>query len=88
MEISISDFNDSKYDHENIEIDGKFVGFIGKQDLSVGLQRCPECDSENYAMNVMNGNCYQCGFDLKDLVETYLNDNPEIKDKLEKMQVS
>lgn len=28
------------------------------------LVRCPECDSENYAMNVASGICTWCRYDL------------------------
>ena len=31
-------------------------------DGSIGLTRCPECRTENYAMAVPSGICYACGY--------------------------
>ena len=30
------------------------------------LVRCPDCHKENYAVNVLNGICTWCGFDIND----------------------
>lgn len=29
---------------------------------TLGLERCPECKKENYALNVFSGICTWCGF--------------------------
>lgn len=34
------------------------------------LVRCPSCNLENYAMNVMTGVCTWCGYDIN---------NPQVK---------
>ena len=58
----------ASYDHEMIRFidkDGKEKGqgFIGRKgDKNIGLERCPECGRENYAMNVLSGTCCWCGF--------------------------
>ena len=37
------------------------AGFLSA-DKSIGLTRCPGCLMENYAMNVLSGQCTWCGF--------------------------
>lgn len=32
------------------------------------LARCPECGTENYAMNVCTGICYRCRYDANNKV--------------------
>jgi hypothetical protein len=66
--------NNSEYDHEELEFDNKRgKAFIGKEDLKIGLERCPICDTENYAPAVMSGRCYNCGFDANsvELIKYY-----------------
>ena len=82
MKIKISDISDVKYGYENIYIDGKMVGYIGKNDLKVGMMKCPKCDKENWAMAVAGGSCAWCQFDLKKIVAEYLEENKGIKQKL------
>lgn len=36
--------------------------YQGKDDLKIHIKRCPECDTENYALAISDGNCYSCGF--------------------------
>jgi hypothetical protein len=38
-------------------------GYKPKNGNPIGLVRCPECDTENYAPVVGKGICYKCGFD-------------------------
>ena len=46
--------------------DGDFIergdGFLTKE-KTVGLERCPQCGYENYAMNVLSGKCTWCPFE-------------------------
>jgi len=59
--------NGKDYDHDNIEFIGtpfKGHGFIGHDDKNIGLERCPVCGKENYAMAVIGGQCAWCGFDV------------------------
>lgn len=35
-----------------------------KDDGSKALVKCPACDQENYALNVLNRMCAWCGFDI------------------------
>lgn len=57
------------YDHDDVHWQdtktGKITGygFLTKDDEVIGLIRCPVCETENYALNVGSGVCYQCGFD-------------------------
>jgi predicted Zn-ribbon and HTH transcriptional regulator len=43
-------------------VDGKECGLGFKADKSLALQRCPSCKKENYALNVMSGQCTWCPF--------------------------
>jgi len=58
----------SDYDHDDVRWQdtktGKITGFgfLPRDNKEIGLQRCLECDSENYALNVSSGICYKCGF--------------------------
>ncbi len=49
-------------------IDGKEkgFGFTDKDKTYIALVRCPMCEKENYAMNVITGVCSWCGFSTKD----------------------
>lgn len=56
----------------NIDIDGGFVGYEarGKGEVNTyGLQRCPNCRRENYAMAVSSGTCSWCGWDLNEFIK-------------------
>lgn len=44
----------------------KGAGFINKDNGKVALIRCPKCNKENYAMNVMSGHCTWCPFDANE----------------------
>jgi len=62
--------NSEDYDHDNIEFIGfpfKGKGYIGKEDKQIGLQRCPVCGKENWAMNVSQGICTWCDFSVHDI---------------------
>ena len=50
------------HDSATLYADGEAVGFVG--DGSIGLERCPECGKENYAMAVLSGVCCWCGFEI------------------------
>jgi len=59
--------NPPDYDHDSLFITNgkkKGHGYIGR-DGNVGLSTCPDCERENYALNVTTGICTWCGFDLK-----------------------
>lgn len=45
----------------NLYKNDKYIGFWSKD--KVFLQRCPECNRENYAPSVMDGCCSWCGYD-------------------------
>lgn len=53
-----------EYDHDTVYVDGRCVGFVVRADNRVGLEWCPACGRENYALSVMGGKCCLCGFDL------------------------
>lgn len=40
------------------------VGYAyqSKDDSKIHVVKCPECNTENYAMARVEGNCYSCGF--------------------------
>ena len=57
--------NPPEYDHDAVYADGRRVGFVGRANGRVGLERCPVCGEENYALSVLSGKCCWCGFDLK-----------------------
>lgn len=50
------------------DVDGaeKGFGFTDENKTYIALTRCPLCERENYAMNVMSGICTWCGFSTKD----------------------
>jgi len=56
-------------DHDSDEIrfidngEEKGFGFKAKDDGKIGLEKCPKCGKENYAMNVLSGVCTWCSFD-------------------------
>lgn len=52
------------------EVDGeiKGYGFTDEEMTYIALQRCPICDMENYAANVLSGRCTWCPFIVKDTV--------------------
>jgi hypothetical protein len=43
-------------------------GFITNEG-STALVRCPSCEHENYAMNVLSGKCSWCPFDANGVVD-------------------
>ena len=62
--------NPEGFDHNNIEFIGenyKGVGYISKENNSIGLERCPMCGKENYAMSVSSGICAWCKFNAHDI---------------------
>ncbi len=61
-----------EYDHDAVYVDGLYAGFVGRADSRVGLERCPMCKKENYALSVLCGKCCWCGWDLKPHWEKYL----------------
>jgi len=65
-------------DHRIVRINGKFAGFVGLGKTNICLERCPECDRENYAMNVIAGICTWCGFNANatEAAENHLSGNP------------
>lgn len=56
------------HNERGIELNGKYVGYETKLG-SVGLQRCPECSKENWAIAVTSGRCSWCGWDLSLFME-------------------
>lgn len=38
-------------------------GLFKKQDGTWAMTRCPKCQRENYALNVLSGICTWCGHD-------------------------
>lgn len=50
------------------EVAGQFKGFgyLVKADKTIGLIRCPKCETENYALSVSAGVCAFCGFDVNE----------------------
>ena len=59
--------NPPTYDHDTMFYDGNFIGFRSHKDGHLGLERCPECGRENWAMAVVSGECCWCGFDVNKL---------------------
>ena len=47
--------------------------YLGKDNKTIGLIRCPECDRENYGPNVSTGICSWCGFDTHK-IDLFLDD--------------
>jgi hypothetical protein len=56
------------YDHRTVTHNGRTIGYVGDGG-DMGLERCPECERENYAMSVASGVCCWCGYDLKVTIE-------------------
>lgn len=50
-------------DHVLVRINGRFAGFRGLGKTNICLQRCPECQRENYGGSVSSGVCAWCQFD-------------------------
>lgn len=38
-------------------------GYVFTEEGKTYLVRCPECEKENYALNVASGVCTWCGYD-------------------------
>lgn len=53
----------------NIFVNDKYVGFKNQKTGNIYLQRCCQCDSENYASAVSTGICVFCNFDIRSLEE-------------------
>lgn len=49
------------YNEASVLVKGKYIGFRAKG--KIYLQRCPECDRENYSPAVALGQCAWCGWD-------------------------
>jgi ribosomal protein L37E len=50
-----------------INKDGHKIGSAFRTEAgNVGLTRCPECNRENYALNIIKGICSWCGFDANE----------------------
>lgn len=47
--------------------DLKGYGFINRETKHISLIKCPDCGRENYAMNVMSGDCTWCPFKANNL---------------------
>jgi len=64
MKIQVQRNSDVRFKRETG--DGKYVergfGFL-TEEKTIGLIRCPECGAENYAPNVLSGNCSWCQFE-------------------------
>ena len=41
-------------------------GLWRKEDGTLAMSRCPECYTENYALNVLCGICSWCGYDVNE----------------------
>lgn len=58
------------YDADRIRFEkaGNITGFgyIGKVDNRIHIMSCPACLAENYALQIDEGSCYNCGFDPND----------------------
>jgi len=54
------------HDSRTVRLNGKPIGFAPLDSNNIRLQRCPKCERENYAPNVMSGICAWCGFDAND----------------------
>lgn len=58
------------YNHDNVrfDVDGEVKGFgyIGRKSGKIGLQTCPLCERENYAMNISSGQCTWCPFNANE----------------------
>jgi len=52
-------------DHVDMTLDGKLIGFRGLSSGKYGLTRCPSCNTENYSLAVLSGQCAWCGYDVK-----------------------
>ncbi len=65
MKIRIQKMPDN-YDSDRITFidsgEEKGFGLIARDDKRIGLERCPKCGRENYAMVVMSGVCCWCNF--------------------------
>jgi len=62
--------NPPDYDHDNIEFISfpfKGKGYIGKKSKEIGLERCPICGRENWAMVVASGICNWCGYSVHEI---------------------
>lgn len=61
-------------------------GLEVKDDGTILLIRCPKCDLENYALNVLSGICTWCGYnahkdnELKQRAEEWINSKKKTKD--------
>ena len=51
----------------DVKWDGKGSGFRNESESHIYLIRCPECNRENYIMNVPLGVCTWCGFNANEL---------------------
>ena len=71
MEITIHK-NPRNHGSNSFHIDNgdkRGFGYISKKGPGIGLIRCPDCEKENYAMNVPGGVCTWCNFDVKPLIQ-------------------
>lgn len=60
-------------------------GLWHKEDGTLAMSRCPVCEKENYAFNVLSGVCTWCGYDANGRIEARrMNDftKEELKDLL------
>jgi len=61
-----------KHDHDLLFIEDterdRCIGFIGKKERNgkrtIGLERCPVCGHENWAMAVTSGICAWCNWEI------------------------
>ena len=51
----------------------KGFGFLPKGDKTLALVRCPLCGRENYALNVLSGQCTWCEFNTKQAIQDEKN---------------
>jgi hypothetical protein len=56
-------------DESNIFVNDKYVGFKSQKTGNIYLQKCCQCNSENYALAVPTGICAFCNFNIRSLEE-------------------
>lgn len=49
--------------HRTVRFGNQPIGFCSLDSEEIGLQRCPKCRTENYALAILSGRCYSCGWD-------------------------
>ena len=53
-----------EHKQRNILFAGRSIGWITLDSQRVGLEQCPACDRENYALSVLSAKCAWCGWSI------------------------